>query len=296
MSAWGSADWGSSAGAWSGGGWSSSGGGDAAAKSSGTEWNGSHSWWSSQPSRPKEEDAAAALRGKAEPWAREPEAPAAAPAPRAQSAPPAGRDAGRQGQGREDKWWLGVDAETRKKYAEEMKRWLLDINSKFSAYFSIIEENYDTVDQICRLYTVEGPDKKGKVLDPLFFDDNKVSDPEHRREFKKWFAAKHGVTFVDEAEPASDSAPVTAAVVEPAWKLQNGTGPGVPAEAVAAPGGAPPGQSWTSGWSSSGGSGWGAGWSGQGWTAAEPASGSAPAWSGAEGGGWAAWSGSSWGK
>jgi len=107
-----------------------------------------------------------------------------------------------------------VDAETRKKYTEEMREWLKSIDSSFTFYFKIIEDNYDTVDQICRLYAVDSkktnPALKGKYVDPLFFDDNKISDLEHRRLFKKWFAKRMGLDFVDDSA-AAVSAPAGAA-------------------------------------------------------------------------------------
>ncbi|CAJ1350971.1 unnamed protein product, partial [Effrenium voratum] len=53
---------------------------------------------------------------------------------------------------------------------EEIRSWLLGIDCTLLSYFDIIEENYDTVDQICRLYLVE--DGGQRRLDPLFFEDN----------------------------------------------------------------------------------------------------------------------------
>ncbi|CAE8620395.1 unnamed protein product [Polarella glacialis] len=85
---------------------------------------------------------------------------------------------------------------------------LRSIDTNFTSYFQILEENYDTVDQIRRLYTAwRLVDRKRsgepKYFDPnprrgygystigthrLFFQDNHVTDPGHRRLFKKWFA------------------------------------------------------------------------------------------------------------
>ncbi|CAJ1388234.1 unnamed protein product [Effrenium voratum] len=71
---------------------------------------------------------------------------------------------------------------------EEIRSWLLGIDCTLLSYFDIIEENYDTVDQICRLYLVE--DGGQRRLDPLFFEDNQVTDAEHQRLFRQWFAGK----------------------------------------------------------------------------------------------------------
>ncbi|CAJ1388231.1 unnamed protein product [Effrenium voratum] len=73
---------------------------------------------------------------------------------------------------------------------EEIRSWLLGIDCTLLSYFDIIEENYDTVDQICRLYLVE--DGGQRRLDPLFFEDNQVTDAEHQRLFRQWFAGKAG--------------------------------------------------------------------------------------------------------
>ncbi|CAE7298529.1 unnamed protein product [Symbiodinium pilosum] len=90
-----------------------------------------------------------------------------------------------------EEWWLGVDDATRQRLTDELHNWLRCICPSFTCYFQTMEENYDTVDQICRLYLVEEEDgerKPEKRLDPLFFEDNKISDPEHQRLFRQWFA------------------------------------------------------------------------------------------------------------
>lgn len=194
---------------------------------------------------------------------------------RAQSAPPTPAVPPRQ-----DKWWLGVDDETRKKYTEEMREWLKNIDSSFTKYFKIIEDNYDTVDQICRLYAVDSkklnPALKGKYVDPLFFEDNGILDPEHRRMFKKWFAKRMGTDFVDEevfsAVATSSSQPLGAATSSSSQPA--GASP-VPASSSSAPVWVPPGaseaagsasasSSWNSGHEASA-TGWGGGWSGEAW-------------------------------
>lgn len=134
---------------------------------------------------PKEEDwyreapTGSRSSASAEGWCARPRSrdePAAQKVPESDSGP-SRRVAG------SDKWWLGVDDETRRGFSEEMRRWLRGIDASLSQYFPTFEENYDTVDQICRLYTVG----EAKSLDPLFFEDNRVLDPEHRKLFGRWF-------------------------------------------------------------------------------------------------------------
>lgn len=64
--------------------------------------------------------------------------------------------------------------------------WLLEIDStgSLSAYRGAIEESYDTVDQIIRLYS-----RDEGVVDVSFFDDVGIEDPNHRHLFSAWFAA-----------------------------------------------------------------------------------------------------------
>jgi hypothetical protein len=89
-----------------------------------------------------------------------------------------------------------------------MREWLKGIDSSFTCYFGIFEDNYDTVDQICRLYAVasekNNPALLGKFVDPIFFDDNQISSPEHRRLFKKWFAKRMGQDYIDDEAPSTD--------------------------------------------------------------------------------------------
>lgn len=199
MSSWSSTDWNS-------GGWWGKSNGDTYSPEKWSSWRSAGTAWSdwnnyaatstpSASSSVQKQDADVWTSGRGRDVL-----PQQSSAKRAQSAPPTPAVPSR-----EDKWWLGVDAETRKKYSEEMRKWLSGIDTSLSQYFATIEENYDTVDQICRLYAVDSekpkPALKGKFLDPLFFDDNNISDPEHRRLFKKWFAAKLGVQFIDD-EPA----------------------------------------------------------------------------------------------
>mmetsp|Transcript_6986 Transcript_6986/g.11096 ORF Transcript_6986/g.11096 Transcript_6986/m.11096 type:complete len:301 (-) Transcript_6986:38-940(-) len=107
---------------------------------------------------------------------------------------------------RQDRWWLGVDGETRRQYAEEMRDWLRSIDTNFTSYFQILEENYDTVDQIRRLYTVDRKRSgEPKYFDPLFFQDNHVTDPGHRRLFKKWFADEWGMAFAEDQAGKEDA-------------------------------------------------------------------------------------------
>lgn len=200
MSSWGSANWSGSS--WGGSTWGSNN------QSSGSNWwekpgdnqngasGGGSSWWNSQAAQQpqaaqKPEEKAAPAPPQANGWKKEETKPASgsgasegtkpaatAPAATAPATPASTKD----------KWWLGVDADTRKKYAQEMREWLSEIDRSFDQYFKTIEENYDTVDQIVRLYTVEG--QNGKSLDPLFFDDNKVTSEAHRLLFKNWFGKK----------------------------------------------------------------------------------------------------------
>ncbi|CAE7351866.1 unnamed protein product [Symbiodinium sp. CCMP2592] len=109
----------------------------------------------------------------------------------------------------ESEWWLGVDEATRQRLTEELRDWLRSISPTFTCYFQIMEENYDTVDQICRLYLIEeedGESKNDKRLDPLFFQDNGINDPEHQRLFRQWFASKFSLT-ADESKAADPAIP-----------------------------------------------------------------------------------------
>ncbi|CAE7945133.1 unnamed protein product [Symbiodinium sp. KB8] len=131
----------------------------------------------------------------------------------------------------ESEWWLGVDEATRQlltvpelqrqlrtepsmerskvEAKEELRDWLRSISPIFTCYFQIMEENYDTVDQICRLYLIEeedGESKTEKRLDPLFFQDNGIKDPEHQRLFRQWFASKCSLT-ADGSEAADLALP-----------------------------------------------------------------------------------------
>mmetsp|Transcript_55320 Transcript_55320/g.147690 ORF Transcript_55320/g.147690 Transcript_55320/m.147690 type:complete len:270 (-) Transcript_55320:27-836(-) len=80
-----------------------------------------------------------------------------------------------------------------------------------------MEANYDTVDQICRLYTQT--DKSVKTLDPLFFEDNQITDSLHKRLFFDWFQS-------------GGSADVAAGV--PAWRGGSESAPGPRSEASGA--------------------------------------------------------------
>lgn len=100
-----------------------------------------------------------------------------------------------------EKWWLGVDAGIREKHALEMRVWLRDIDERLVEYAGILEENYDTVDQICRLYIVDS--NAHKHLDPLFFDDNGINDHDHRLLFGRWFAGHRGAELPECLEVAT---------------------------------------------------------------------------------------------
>lgn len=253
MSSWSSTDWNS------GGWWGESNGTSpekwSSWRSAGSTWPD----WSSTASTSTPSASSSVQKQDAE-WASTRGREAATQqgsAKRAQSSPPTPAVPSRQ-----DKWWLGVDAETRKKYAEEMRKWLSGIDSSLTQYFSTIEDNYDTVDQICRLYAVDSekpkPALKGKFLDPLFFDDNNISDPDHRRLFKKWFAERIGVDFVDD-EPRS----VTTTVAE-ATKLDSIELAAVSTSEVRADAVPSPEKSWGT---SSPEKSWGYGvWSGDSWS------------------------------
>lgn len=64
--------------------------------------------------------------------------------------------------------------------------WLLEIDAEgeLSVYKSVLEENYDTVDQIIRLYGSEDV-----ILYESFFDDAGIDNADHRRLFLKWFSS-----------------------------------------------------------------------------------------------------------
>ncbi len=61
----------------------------------------------------------------------------------------------------------------------ELRDWLESIHPTLKVYLPMLEDNYDTVSQILRLYVEEG----GKQLDPLFFEDNHIVNVEHQRLF-----------------------------------------------------------------------------------------------------------------
>eukprot|EP00434_Breviolum_minutum_P028375 symbB.v1.2.025103.t3/scaffold2405.1/size80018/3 len=67
----------------------------------------------------------------------------------------------------------------------ELRDWLESIHPTLKVYLPMLEDNYDTLRQILRLY-VEG----GKRLDPLFFEDNHIVNGEHQRLFSDWFATR----------------------------------------------------------------------------------------------------------
>lgn len=230
--------------AWGGGGWSprEEGGWGASWSGSGWGYDGS-SWWGSSSGGATSSGSAA--RPYPQEWVPEPSregrgrepAKEADAVKRAQSSPPTP-----EAPARNDKWWLGVDAETRKKYSEEMRSWLTGIDSSFSSYFGIIEGNYDTIDQICRLYTLEDRSNgREKRLDPLFFEDNNITNLRHRTLFEKWFADKWGIPFEQPetvvqdgsaaSKPTSAPAGVAAAMAESpqrseAWRNGAGWGSG----------------------------------------------------------------------
>lgn len=235
MSGWGGSEWSGGGSAWGGSAWGAASNGDSPASpekekwSSGSAWGsmwGAGSWGATPASSSTHEPTPAASSQQSVPAASQP-SPATSSQQgaqkRAQSAPPTPAVPPRQ-----DKWWLGVDAETRKKYTEEMREWLRSIDPSFTFYFKIIEDNYDTVDQICRLYAVDSkktnPASKSKYVDPLFFDDNKISDLEHRRLFKQWFARRMGLDFVDDSAPAASS---------PATVATGSSAPSVPMSPIA---------------------------------------------------------------
>jgi len=62
--------------------------------------------------------------------------------------------------------------------------WLLEVapTGSLSVYAEALEERYDTVDQIVRLYS------DTELFDAAFFDDAGVVDPEHRQLFSEWFS------------------------------------------------------------------------------------------------------------
>lgn len=67
---------------------------------------------------------------------------------------------------------------------EAFATWLLEVEPRgsLSVYKQALEESYDTVEQVERLYCLE----QG-VLDATFFDDVGIDDAEHRQLFSDWF-------------------------------------------------------------------------------------------------------------
>uniref|UniRef100_A0A7S4RZF4 Uncharacterized protein n=1 Tax=Alexandrium monilatum TaxID=311494 RepID=A0A7S4RZF4_9DINO len=75
---------------------------------------------------------------------------------------------------------------------EGFATWLREVDpaGRLSDYARVLEESYDTVDQIVRLYC--GSAEEGGRLDMTFFDDVDVRDPEHQRLFSEWSARRVG--------------------------------------------------------------------------------------------------------
>ena len=74
------------------------------------------------------------------------------------------------------------------RFLEELRDWLEGMHPSLMVYLPVLQENYDTLGQIVRLYVLEDPRKSGSVqLDPLFFDDNQIRE-EHQKFFTDWFA------------------------------------------------------------------------------------------------------------
>jgi len=76
--------------------------------------------------------------------------------------------------------------DVRERQSQAFASWLLDVDhsGSLSVYAETLEESYDTIDQILRLYTLE----EGG-LDTTFFDDARVSDLTHQQHFSDWFSS-----------------------------------------------------------------------------------------------------------
>ena len=68
--------------------------------------------------------------------------------------------------------------------SETFTPWLLeaDPSGSLQVYAIALEDTYDTISQIKKLYCGEGG------FDESFFDDLGIEDPEHRRLFSAWFS------------------------------------------------------------------------------------------------------------
>ncbi|CAK9007795.1 unnamed protein product [Durusdinium trenchii] len=83
-------------------------------------------------------------------------------------------------------------------YAEELRQWLRSIDASLEdRYFPILEEHYDTLSQIKRVYLFH--DESGPHLDAQFFEDNHIDRP-HQQLFRA--ALERGLSRLDRAVSA----------------------------------------------------------------------------------------------
>lgn len=73
------------------------------------------------------------------------------------------------------------------------KDWLMriDCSGSMASYCEVLQENYDTVAQIVKTYSL--PSKGGPLFDVQFFEDVAVISQAHQSAFLEWFARECGV-------------------------------------------------------------------------------------------------------
>lgn len=100
----------------------------------------------------------------------------------------------------------GEEVHEEHRLSQAFAAWLLEVDPEgnLSIYSKALEESYDTVDQIMRLYCLE----EG-LLDATFFDDVGIDNADHRRLITEWFARRKQddpASSLPEATIASSSA------------------------------------------------------------------------------------------
>lgn len=74
-----------------------------------------------------------------------------------------------------------------------MGEWLREVDpcGCLLVYLRLLEENYDSVEQVMDVY-VQADALGVGALDPQFFEDTRVEDSQHQQLFTRWFAAEFG--------------------------------------------------------------------------------------------------------
>lgn len=91
-----------------------------------------------------------------------------------------------------------------------MGEWLREVDPGgcLLKYLRLLEENYDSVEQVMDVY-VQADALGVGVLDPQFFEDTRVEDTQHQQLFACWFATEFGAQSSSVTQGSNREAPLS---------------------------------------------------------------------------------------